>query len=70
MQVYLLDAKLVDARRPKSMKLTNAQKEEHLLPYHPQVCLELFGHMKRGFMIVWLSVASFKVVQRLLPGDM
>lgn len=37
MQVYDLDVKLVDARRPKVAKPTAAHKEERLIPYKPDV---------------------------------
>jgi hypothetical protein len=57
MQVYLLDAKLVDARRPKTVKLTNSQKEERLLPYHPQVCLPQECETCVE-VIIWLSATS------------
>jgi ER membrane protein complex subunit 1, C-terminal len=37
LQLYDMDAKLVDARRPKVDKPTNAHKEERLIPYKPDV---------------------------------
>lgn len=37
MQLYDVDAKLLDARRPKVAKPTNAHKEERLIPYAPNV---------------------------------
>lgn len=38
MQVYEMDSKLLDARRPKVAKPTAEHREERLLPYAAQVC--------------------------------
>ena len=36
LQVYDMDAKLVDARRPKIAKPSPAHREQRLLPYKPE----------------------------------
>lgn len=36
-QVYMMDKRLVDPRRPRHEKLTEAEREERLQPYSPQL---------------------------------
>ena len=36
-QVYMMDKRLVDPRRPRHEKVTEAEREERLLPYSPQL---------------------------------
>lgn len=38
LQVYEMDSKLLDARRPKVAKPTAEHREERLIPYAAQVC--------------------------------
>lgn len=35
LQVYMMDKRLVDPRRPRHEKLTEAEREERLQPYSP-----------------------------------